>query len=123
MLPGLACVAGLGQPGEGFAVGADPTVVSRTSSTSTMTPKLLRSPYTDASAYGGSGSYTYAWTYLSGDASITPTNPASAFTAFDATLEANEAIDATFRCTVTDTVTGRTGAVEVSASFHLVYTG
>lgn len=69
---------------------------------------------TTCSGVGGSGSYTYAWTYISGlglgQSAIT--SPSTATTAFSSSVTGTET--GTFRCTVTDTVGGATAVVDVN---------
>ena len=64
-----------------------------------------------AMAYGGSGSFTYAWTKTSGT-TVTVDSPTSASTTFTSTASGN--VTAVYRCTVTDTVTSATAYAEVS---------
>lgn len=69
---------------------------------------------------GGSGSYTYAWavTAPSVDGTLHITNPTSRTTPFSFSgLALSATGDATATCTVTDTVTGLTGSVDVAASY------
>jgi hypothetical protein len=57
-------------------------------------------------AHDGSGSYTYAWVQLSGDA-ITADSPTSATTTFrGSAMSVSETRSAIFACNVTDTVSG-----------------
>lgn len=53
---------------------------------------------------GGTGPYTYAWTRVSGSASIQATAPTAATSAFLAGLYDGTTKTATFRCTVTDSL-------------------
>jgi hypothetical protein len=67
---------------------------------------------------GGSGGYTYAWTYVSGD-SYTINSPSSASTTFTTTLAAEELKTGTYRCTVTDSLSNtasNTIVVELEAT-------
>jgi hypothetical protein len=61
---------------------------------------LTSDPATGTGA-GGSGGYTYAWTYVSGD-SYTINSASSATTTFTTTLAAEQLKTGTYRCTVTD---------------------
>lgn len=54
-----------------------------------------------ASASGGAGGYSYAWTYVSDD-SYTINSPTSATTTFSTTLIGGQTKSGTYRCTVTD---------------------
>lgn len=54
-------------------------------------------------AYGGKAPYTYLWTYVSGDADITPNVSTSASTRFSAYLAgASSTYTAVWKCVVTD---------------------
>ena len=57
------------------------------------------------SATGGVGSYTYAWTYVSGD-SYTINSPSSAGTTFTTTLSSGATKSGVYRCTATDSAGG-----------------
>lgn len=58
------------------------------------------------SVLGGSGSYTYAWSWLSGGAGITIGSPTADSTSFSATtLTPGQTFSGVAQCTVTDTVT------------------
>lgn len=54
---------------------------------------------------GGSGSYTYSWTYVSGDI-FTINSPTGASTTFSADIANGAFKSGVYRCTVTDTVFG-----------------
>jgi len=56
---------------------------------------------------GGSGTYTYLWSYVSGD-SFTILAPTASSTAFRANGTTPVSLVGTYICTVTDTVTGKT---------------
>lgn len=58
-------------------------------------------PFT-ATPTGGTGPYTYAWSQVSGDLSITIGSPTSATTQFSATITSSDYIVGTFVCQVTD---------------------
>ena len=65
---------------------------------------------------GGTGPYTYAWTFVSGDA-VTVQNPTAAATKFSSTTSA----ESVYRCTVTDSLAATAVAnVGVSISVGLV---
>lgn len=60
-------------------------------------------PASTCAATGGVPAYTYAWTYVSGDASITCTSPTSASTTFSRTgMVDGTTYEALWKCTVTD---------------------
>ena len=86
------------------AAGNAPLVIN-ISPTSTYTTRAgagsLTSPTSTGVAGGGSGGYTYAWTYVSGD-SFTINTPSTAGTTFTTTLGAAQYKAGTYRCTVTD---------------------
>lgn len=55
-----------------------------------------------AVASGGTGAGpTYSWQFISGDSSITATNPTSATTAFTTSVNRNATKNAVFKCVVT----------------------
>lgn len=72
-----------------------------TGAESSLSPVLVTSGTAYATPAGGTAPYTYAWTKVSGD-TLTVTSPSRAFTAFQATLSANDLSNAVYRCTVTD---------------------
>lgn len=65
---------------------------------------------------GGTGPYTYAWTYVSGD-TFTVNSPTSAATSFSTSLTAGQEKSGVYRCTITDSLLATaTVTVGVSAS-------
>lgn len=69
-------------------------------------------------AAGGTGSGpAYAWSRVSGSASISAASPTSATTTFSATVYSNSPVSAQFRCTVTRGVETRTVDVFVSLEY------
>lgn len=56
---------------------------------------------------GGNGAYTYSWTYVSGD-TFTINSPTSASTTATTSVTVSQIKTGVYRCTVTDTATGRT---------------
>lgn len=97
-----------------ITVTADPAALSAYAAS--FTPVTITTGFTTASPSGGSTPYTYAWTFVSSDGGTwTITNPTAASTKFScAAVGANVGFNATFRCTVTDSV-GGTGTVDVTA--------
>jgi hypothetical protein len=95
-----------------LAVTASPTSVSKSEDAATITTATVT-----ASAVGGAGGYTYAWTKVSGG-TITATSSATAATTFEAaTMAAGEARSAIFRCTATDTASpAATATVDVTVT-------
>jgi hypothetical protein len=73
-------------------------------------------PDTVATASGGTGPYTYAWTRISGSTDITAGSPSSATTNFSGTIEVGT-VNATFRVTATDAVLA-TATADVSVSLE-----
>jgi hypothetical protein len=78
-------------------------------------------------ASGGYGTYTYAWTYVSGTAA-TPTSPSNASTTFTRTAAAGPSggdsirvYNGEYRCTVTDVVSGLTTTVDVTVQTTHIY--
>jgi hypothetical protein len=56
---------------------------------------------------GGSGSYSYAWSRTSGDATIAISSAASATVSWSHTFGVPAVLDAFWQCVVTDTGTGQ----------------
>jgi hypothetical protein len=73
-------------------------------------------PETVATASGGTGPYTYAWTRISGSTQITADAPSAATTTFSGTIGA-ELVTATFRVTATDAAMA-TATADVSVSLE-----
>lgn len=74
------------------ASGATPTSGAVTTTSVTVTPT------------GGTGPYTYAWTYDSGDTGFSANSPTSATTTFIGSVASGEDKTAVWRCTVTDSL-------------------
>lgn len=66
-------------------------------------------------ATGGTGPYTYSWVRISGASAVSATSPTSATTSFGANVGKNQTKSATFRCTVTDSLSA-TATVDVDVS-------
>lgn len=94
---------------------ATPVSSARTSSGAAPSGTVVSHAHT-ASASGGTAPYTYAWSYVSGDADMTPTAPALATTAFSATVFDNYTMVTTFKCTVSDSAgqVADTNTIEVT---------
>lgn len=121
MLPGLATMGGFvagGATAGSFDVDISTDTISKTGSTSGA-PKTLTTTAVSVTPHGGSGSYTYAWTRIDGDAGITATSPALSATNFSALLASNDYFNADFVCTVTDS-SGATATASVNVSISLV---
>lgn len=63
---------------------------------------------------GGFGPFTYSWTRIGGSAAMTVNNGSVRQPVFSATVPKNSTITATWRCTVYDTMTGRTETIDRS---------
>ena len=91
---------GSGGAGGTLAVSISPTDVGNFSTAPSFTGAIG----VTATASGGTGPYTYAWTKVSGNA-ITIASPSSATTKFNVSgMAVNETRLATFRVTATDAV-------------------
>jgi hypothetical protein len=129
MLAGLSSLAGFadgtgsgtGGTGGSFTVDVSPESITKTGSTTGADKTLTTAPVT-VTPHGGSGSVTYAWTRISGDAGISVTNPTAASTSFSATLGADESVTAGFQCVATD-VSGAVQTAFVSVTISLVGIG
>lgn len=89
------------------------SVVGATSSESTGSATV--------SAVGGSGSYTYAWSWQSGGSGITIVSPSAAVTNFSASsLTSGETLSGIAKCLVTDTVSHNTTTVAIGVSIERV---
>lgn len=89
-------------------VSISPTFVQGASSTSPV-----YSGNATANVTGGSGSYTYSWSQVDGDA-MNIESPTSATTRFYAAIPSGQSRSATMRCTVTDTITGQSSHADCS---------
>lgn len=88
----------------------------------TGTTASLTTPSTTVTPAGGTPGYTYAWAYLSGDASITISSSTSATPTFTrAGMAFDDAFSGTWRCTVTDAASGTT-TVDCALYFHRIST-
>lgn len=65
---------------------------------------------------GGSGGYTYAWQYVSGDTLTSVNSPSSSATAWSRSMPVNGNFASLWRCLVTDS-NGNTGQSNVSVTF------
>lgn len=91
-------------------------------SVSGISPSFFVSGSSTASPTGGSGSYTYLWTYVSGDAGITPDNATLQSPTFGKTIfcgpGSNCPVTASWKVTVTDTVTSLTANATISIALE-----
>lgn len=121
MLPGLTMVMRQADLVSALSVVTIPSGnISKTISSSDGLSHTVTSAAVTAIPSGGSGSYTYAWTQVFGDGSISATAASSAATAFTASLAPDVFENATFRCTVTDTVTGGHATVDIDVDLQHV---
>lgn len=84
--------------------------------TSRSGPGLVTSSTDTASASGGAGGYTYAWSYQSGD-SYTINSPTSAATTFTTNVGVGVLKSGVYRCTVTDSLSA-TAYQDVTIEFE-----
>jgi hypothetical protein len=68
----------------------------------TATSGSVTTPSVTVTPTGGTGPYTYAWTYISGDSGFTANTASSASTTFTGSVAAGEDRSAVWKCTVTD---------------------
>lgn len=126
MLPGISVAVGLLDKGGGlsgsFDANASPGSISRTAST-TGGPRTVTTGNVVVTPSGGSGTYSFTWSRISGDAAITATVPSGPVTAFSATIGPSIEVEATFACLVTDTVSGATKSVFVDVDLYLIGPG
>lgn len=99
-------LAGFGGGGSGFSV----TITPGSADGYVFNPEpasLIQHVITNsvtASAAGGTGPYTYAWTYVSGSSAHTPSAPAAATTGFSADQPKNSERNSVWRVTATDSL-------------------
>jgi hypothetical protein len=70
----------------------------------TPTSGSVTTPSVTVTPTGGTGPYTYAWTYDSGDVGFSANTASSASTTFTGSVAAGEDLVAVWRCTVTDSL-------------------
>lgn len=99
----------LGAKGATLNVTASPPALNSGASVNSFTTAA-----TVATAADGSGTYTYAWTLIVTPGGITINTPAAPGTTFTLTVAVGAVIDATARCTATDSVTLATATVDVA---------
>jgi hypothetical protein len=103
---------------------ASPSTVNGVGNTPTQSGNCTATTTsTTVTATGGSGSYTYAWAFVAGTGTgATANSPTARTTTFFRTSAAgtsaapDKTYTGTLRCTVTDSVTGRTASADVVVS-------
>lgn len=71
-----------------------------------------------ASATGGTGSYTYSWTYVSGSTNMTCNSPSAAATSFSTKTNISGAITTVWKVTVSDGTTSNTYNESVTLDYE-----
>lgn len=105
-------------PGNAFAVALDtPFVQYLNNGVGTQTTNAVT-----ATPSGGTGPYTYAWTYVSGD-TFTVNSPAAASTTFSRSLAVDDTFAGEYRVTVTDSLAATASAVVAVSIIYLNITG
>lgn len=85
--------------------------ISPSPSYGTSANTITYSPVTTASASAGAGPFTFSWSYVSGDANVILTTPASQQTVqWGQSVNSGSTISAVWRCTVTDAGNGNATA-------------
>ena len=100
------------KPASSFAVSLSQYTISATASTNS-----IQTGSVTASATGGTAPYTYAWSNVGGDSSISAASPTNASTAFRrGSCVSGNTYTSTWVCTVTDatTATATSAALQVS---------
>lgn len=94
---------------------ASPTSADGVSSSTPATTNSV-----SVSVSGGSGSYTHSWAYVSGDTSIAISSTTAATVSWSRGISGPADYSATWRDTVTDTVSGATTTVDVPVTTERV---
>lgn len=106
------------------AVKYNPIVVTVSPSPSTTTKSggplygAVTSGVVTASATGGTGSYTYSWTYVSGSTNMTCNSPSAAATSFSTETNISGAITTVWKVTVSDGTTSNTYNESVTLDYE-----
>lgn len=104
-----------------MTVGLSSSTASKTVGTAGGGPVTVTSPSVTASPIGGTAPYTYAWTRISGDASISASVPTGVSTAFSALVALETLVEAIFQVVVTD-ASGAAASATVNVSLYHVDT-
>jgi hypothetical protein len=86
-----------------FSVALSASIVTGSNSGAASSGTVTSSSVTGTPT-GGTAPYTYAWQYVSGDATVTPTSPTAATTTFSSTTVTELGKIAFFQLQVTDNV-------------------
>src|SRR5436190_12997256 len=119
MLPGICDIIGAGIVGAGGSLTATIShdTISKTVGGTSGAPRTVTTATVTVTPSGGAGGYTYAWSRIEGDASITASAPTANATTFSATLDPDAYVTARFECVVTD-VSGATVAKQVDVELQ-----
>lgn len=107
----MAALAGSGDDSGGMTVSASPPSLSQSGRQTVFVTSSVKAIVSDYS-----GSFTVAWTIVSGDA-FSPNTPTSLTTTFTIHATAGEIYSAVARCTVTGSGGSPVRNVDVSLSF------
>lgn len=111
MIPGLCSIFYRGGTSGGLSAVATPTFVGGSSGQTSIGPSV-------AMPIGGTAPYTYAWTYSSGDASVTAASPTLASTNFSIPgLLPGDNVSSIFVCVVTDSAANPATTNQVFLNF------
>lgn len=113
-------LAGFGG-GSGFSVTVAPAGASGSVTGASPLFKVVTSNSVTATPTGGTGPYTYSWTKVTGSSSISAASPTAATTTFSATVGRGSVVQATWRITVTDSLSATTTA-DISVELEYVDT-
>lgn len=112
MIPGLCSLFYRGGTSGGLSVVASPANLGGSSGQTTVGPSV-------AMPIGGTAPYTYAWTYYTGDLSVTAGSPTAASTNFSIpSLLPGDSTSAIFYCTVTDSGANVAQSNQVFMTFY-----
>jgi hypothetical protein len=81
---------------------ASPNTASGSGSGAASSGLVTTTGTTTATPSGGTAPYTYAWTRVSGDITISINSPSAATTSFTASVADGVPKEAAFKCTITD---------------------
>lgn len=120
MLPGISSSAMLATTGSGSLVASiSPSPLTKSGSTRGGARSLTTGLAT-TTVTGASGSVSYAWARISGDATITINSASAASTSFTATVDPDSEKSGVFGCTVADS-TGASVTAQVTVTLTLIF--